>query len=31
MEDEDIVPNKFAQLIQSVWAESRASTTKFLS
>ena len=26
MEEEDIAPNKDIQLIQSVWAESRAST-----
>ena len=26
MEDEDFAPNTYLQLIQSVWAESRAST-----
>ena len=26
MEDEDIAPNTYIQLIQSVWAERRAST-----
>ena len=31
MEDEDIASNMYIQLIQSVWAESRASTTKFLA
>ena len=29
MEDEDIAPNMYIQLIQSVWAESRPSTLYF--
>ena len=30
MEEEDIAPNTYVQLIQSVWAESRAFTLHIL-